>query len=229
MPFLCAPVYIQFVLKNMSATSHPGGEDGTEPGRVRPAATQDGPSPGPSRLVSCPPERYRELMLTQMEVYKRHIVWHVRFHPEIPQGGDILAHFFGMFGDFFRRIFCTFACQDRFICDVRRQAPFMIDHAYRFEQLLDFPRDVAADSTIQGCAYGLQRAAVESHIARHPKHIERHKYFYGICGVNEMERARRHFLAMYGPLLRDMFCSAVCPGRGRCRRLGDSYSPVRTA
>ena len=30
---------------------------------------------------------------------------HLRFHPEVPTGGDCLSHFFGMFGAFFRLIF----------------------------------------------------------------------------------------------------------------------------
>ncbi len=165
-------------------------------------------------------------MLTQMEVYKRHIDLHVRFHPEVPAGGDRLSHFFGMFGDFFRLIFCTFACQDRFACAVRTGAPFHIERAYAFEELDALPHGLDCVSLQAGCPFALQQAAAQLYVAGRPRHIERHKYFYGIHGANEVERTQRHFLSLYGPLLRDMFCSAVCPLRGRCDRSGGSCRPA---
>ena len=181
------------------------------------------------KLQSCPAKNYRALMLTQMQVYRAHIDSHLVFHPDILDGGDPLAHFFNMFGAFFRQIFCTFACADRSICRVRKLPPFRMGRVYSFEELGSFCEDTSVGSVLKGCPHVSEQNAVQFYIASDPEHVAKHKYYHGIHGLRATERTKRHLLKMYGPLLRDMFCSAVCPLQSTCRRSRGACVPRRYA
>jgi hypothetical protein len=183
----------------------------------------------PEKIYNCPAGNYRTLMLTQLQVYRVHIDYHLAFHPDIPENKDPMAHFFSMFGSFFRQIFCTFACPDRGICRVRELPPFNIMRIYSFEDLKSLPLDPSMGSTVKNCPHIQEQQAVQFYIASDPEHLQKHKYYHGIHGLQMDEHAKHHFLEMYGPLLRDMFCGAICPLRLTCRRSGDIYFPQRYA
>ena len=183
-------------------------------------------------IESCPPKNYQSLMSTQLAVYRKHIDSHLKFHPEIGTRENALAHFFNMFGIFFRQIYCGLACPDRQICSVRQEPRLGVMEVLDFDQLKHLPTVlptvlppdlsmgdiVEVCATYPGCHHQLALNAAQIYIARNPEHLKRHKYYYGINGVNEKERTVRHFLSMYAPLLRDMFCSAVCPEGSSCKR-----------
>ncbi|HUV07290.1 MAG TPA: hypothetical protein VMX75_06145 [Spirochaetia bacterium] len=181
------------------------------------------------RLQSCPPKNYRALMITQMQVYRNHIDTHLAYHPDIPRDENPLAHFFGMFGIFFRQIFCSFACPDREICDVRAVPPFNIKRWYTFEELKSLPSDLSMGCLSHDCPHNREQNAVQLFLANDPGHLEKHKYYHRIHGPGERERTKRHFLKMYGPLLHDMYCSAACPAMGTCKKKGNIYIPERYA
>ena len=88
------------------------------------------------RIESCPENEYRTLMMTQMQIYRTHIKSHIKIHPRATAKEKSLAHFFDMFGKYFRIIYCGFACDNREKCDVL-EIPFInIKKVFYFEQLI---------------------------------------------------------------------------------------------
>ncbi|HUV07905.1 MAG TPA: hypothetical protein VMX75_09265 [Spirochaetia bacterium] len=175
-------------------------------------------------IESCSSKNYQSLMMTQLQVYRKHIDTHLKFHPHVKDLVNPMVHFFNMFGIFFRQIYCGFACPERQICAVRLEPKFKIKHVFSFNELRELPIDLTIGVSNEGCHRYQELNAVQLYIARNPDHIEKHKYYYGICGDNEEERTVRHFLSMYAPLLCDMFCSAVCPDQAGCEQARKNFS-----
>ena len=178
----------------------------------------------------CPEKQYRMLMMTQMHIYRNHIGAHLKLHPHVCSKEKSLAHFFNMFGKFFRNIFCGFACEKRTDCLVLKLSFANIQETYDFEHLESFKQDFSLGVMVENCHHSNELNAIQIHIAYNFIKFNSETKKYYICEISETtkEKVLKKFLKKYGHLLQEMFCSAVCINRSNCKR-GNVYIPRQYA
>ncbi len=197
----------------------------TEENNQNPVDDSCSGKPGSHKFKSCPEDKYRILMMTQMQIYRNHIDTHLRLHPHVSDCREkSLSHFFNMFGAFFRYIYCGFACENRANCKVCDNKFFKVNRVFNFEELSAFPSDFTLGVKVSNCHHKRQLNAIQIFLAKSFIELDEHikMEYLPDYHKNTDKNNMKEFLTKYGHLLQEMFCRTVCAKRGICK-CGNTY------
>ena len=170
-------------------------------------------------IESCPGECYSTLMLTQLQIYRHHIGSCLQIDNPTQNKQELLAKLIHKFGFSFRKLYCTFVCENRYECTVRLLPAFNIQQIYDFSNLAGFPQDFSIGVEIDGCHHPGELNAMQVFLVNDFIPVDRNEFTSETneLFLQETRQNRRNFLLDYGTIFQQMFCSTICPQRITCK------------